>query len=152
MPANDGPHEQLVQTLAGLPLFSSLDKRQLRSLSRDMRTEHLDAGAVVLREGQSAVFGDVGIVLRGSLEVRRDDVGHLGVIGPGEFFGEMAALDGGVRSATLVATEETDVALLKEWNLRSALHENPELAVQLLIAMSERLREARREARVPDGE
>jgi CRP/FNR family transcriptional regulator, cyclic AMP receptor protein len=152
MPANDVPHDRLMQVLAGLPLFSSVDEGHLRSLSRDMRTEHLDAGTVVLREGQSAAFGDVGIVLRGSLEVRRDDVGHLGVIGPGEFFGEMAALDGGVRSATLVATEGTDVALLKEWNLRSVLHENPELAVQLLIAMSERLREARRETRVPDGE
>ena len=139
----DTDKAQVVHALTELPVFSSLDRRQVEALARNMRVEHVATGTVVIREGQTATFGDVGIVLRGLLTVQQGEKRQLGTIGPGEFFGEMAALDGGVRSATLMAATDTDVALLKEWNLRSVLRENPELAIQLLVAMSRRLREAR---------
>ena len=132
----------LEDALSQIPMFASLDRKHLRELSRVMHAEHFPAGNEVLREGQSGMFGEMGIVLNGLLRVTRGDGETLGHVGPGQFFGEMAVVDSLPRSATLIAEEPTDAAVMKAWHLKAVIREHPEIAMELLNTLSKRLRDA----------
>jgi CRP-like cAMP-binding protein len=83
------------------------------------------------------VDGEAKVTIGGKLKTK---------LGPGEFFGEIALLDGGPRTATVTA--ETDVKLLglTEWVFRGLLQEHPAIAVKTLQAMAGRLRSATKTA------
>jgi CRP-like cAMP-binding protein len=61
-------------------------------------------------------------------------------LGPGEFFGEMALLDGRPRSASVVATDDTQCLVLHRWDFLRELRKNPEIAVGMLSVLSGRIR------------
>jgi CRP/FNR family transcriptional regulator, cyclic AMP receptor protein len=61
-------------------------------------------------------------------------------LGPGEFFGEMALLDGRPRSASIIAAEESQCLVLGRWDFLRELRRNPEIAVKMLAVLSGRLR------------
>ena len=74
-----------------------------------METATLAAGTTLIEEGEEgdALF----VILEGAASVRRKDT-VVATVGPGAWFGELALLDGEPRSATVVATEPTTVAVL----------------------------------------
>ncbi|MGI8828085.1 MAG: Crp/Fnr family transcriptional regulator [Chloroflexota bacterium] len=137
---------ELEDALRCLPLFAGMERKDLRDLARTMHLVRYSPGQEVLTEGKTAEFGDMGVVLSGCLRVVRANGEALGTIMPGEFFGEMAVVDNLPRSATVIATEPTEAATLKPWNLRSAIRASPEIAIHLLGTLSKRLREARETA------
>ncbi|MBA2725735.1 MAG: cyclic nucleotide-binding domain-containing protein, partial [Actinobacteria bacterium] len=61
-------------------------------------------------------------------------------LGPGAFFGEIALLDGGPRSATVVAEGDVTTLSLPTWAFRSILKANPTLALKMLEEVCRRLR------------
>jgi CRP-like cAMP-binding protein len=61
-------------------------------------------------------------------------------LGPGEFFGEMALLDGRPRSASVTATEETQCLVLHRWDFLRELRKNPEIGIAMLSVLSGRIR------------
>jgi CRP/FNR family cyclic AMP-dependent transcriptional regulator len=61
---------------------------------------------------------------------------------PGDFFGEMALLDGGPRTATVTATTDVRLFALTEWVFRGLLVEHPSIAIRTLEAMAARMRNA----------
>ena len=63
-------------------------------------------------------------------------------IGPGDYFGEIALLDGGPRSASVVATTPVRILALERMSFRPVLQDHPEIAEQLLLGMCARLRRA----------
>ena len=65
----------------------------------------------------------------------------VAMLGPGEFFGELALVDDGPRSATVVATSDLTTAVLSKWEFRPLLKDHPEMAWKLIEYLVARVRE-----------
>jgi CRP-like cAMP-binding protein len=65
-------------------------------------------------------------------------------LGPGEVFGEMALIDGGPRTATVIAETDTTTFAIATWDFRALVKKRPGMCWSLLISMTERLREAQK--------
>jgi CRP-like cAMP-binding protein len=94
------------------------------------------------------------IVLSGLVRVERElDVGVpvcVAEMGAASFFGEMGLIDDAPRSATVVALEPTECALLSKWDFQNELRNDPQIAVALLPVLNERIRDL--EARLTQAE
>jgi aromatic-L-amino-acid decarboxylase len=105
-------------TLRAIPLFAGLDDRLSEQLLRDAYEHHAIAGEAIVEQWQ--VSRELYVVLDGAVEVTADGR-VLTTCGPGEFFGELAALDWGAgfgrtRTATVTAREATRLLVL-DWAL-----------------------------------
>jgi CRP/FNR family transcriptional regulator, cyclic AMP receptor protein len=128
-----------IETLRNVPLFVELDERELEQLARQMHERRFPEGADVTSEGA----GGAGffVIAEGNADVA---VGgeHRASIGPGDFFGEIALIDTGVRSASITATTELLCYGLTPWEFRPFVEESPKVAWALLQTLAGRLREA----------
>jgi CRP-like cAMP-binding protein len=132
-----------VETLAAVPLFSSLSSRDLKRLAKRFRSLEFADGESVTIEGK----GGVGffVVLEGgaSVTVGSDVVRALG---PGDHFGEMALIDEGPRSASVVALGPLRCLGMTPWEFKPFVEDNPKVAWELMRILARRVRDA--EARV----
>lgn len=104
-------------------------------------TQDFATGETLFREGETSER--VGRLLTGELEVLKQHAGQetlIGVIRRGEYFGEMGVLEGRPRSATLRARERVSVELMTAGEFLHRISTMSDLALDLLIRMSERLR------------
>jgi uncharacterized membrane protein len=129
--------------VAGAPLFEYLDEEELRSLATVFVAQHLNKGDVLFSQGDP---GDtLYLVRRGRLQVfMEDDVGEKIVLAEstvGEVLGEISLFDGGPRSASIVALEDTGLLELGRAELLKFLGEHPHAALDLMRVMGRRLRE-----------
>jgi CRP/FNR family transcriptional regulator, cyclic AMP receptor protein len=139
------PAKALDQVLAALKdseVLGVLSAEGSTALAGHGAPVDLASGAYLCRIGDA---GDaVYVVLDGEIEVRTSSPGgrdlRLGVLRRGEIAGEMAALDGGLRSADMVATRRTRLWRIPRSALMEALESEPKAAVALLAEMSARLR------------
>lgn len=134
----------LEDTLAGVPLFSQLKQKELNRLARAMVERRFPKGHVIVKEGDQAVafyILDSGAVevLKG-IEQERPQV--LATLKSGDFFGEMALLDGYPRSASIRALEDTECLVLSRWDFLAEIRTSPDIAAGILPILSRRLREA----------
>ncbi len=129
--------------LRRIETFHHMNADSLHRVAAAMQLVRMAPGEVIMAEGQSGKFGDVGLLLSGELRVEQADGTSLGRILPGEFFGEMAVVDELPRSATVTAAEVSEAATIKSWQLRTLIAANPDVAMSLLSGLSRRLREAR---------
>ncbi|MBV9485951.1 MAG: Crp/Fnr family transcriptional regulator [Frankiaceae bacterium] len=128
--------------LAQAPLFAALDADSAATLEATLTTRTLARGHVVFREGDD---GDrLFIVLEGKVKISRAAADGrenlLAVLGGGEMFGELSLFDPGPRTATVTTVTEAVLASLDHDDLRPLLTERPGVAVQLLMALAQRLR------------
>ena len=128
--------------LAQVPLFAALDEEAAEVLTAALTTRAVDRGHVVFVEGDP---GDrLFIVLEGKVKVSRTATDGrenlLAVLGPTEMFGELSLFDPGPRTATVSAVTESVLASLDHDDLRPLLLARPEVAVNLLRALAQRLR------------
>ena len=125
--------------LHNVPIFSDCSPKDLAAVARGLKEVNHKAGTVIAREGEPGV--GLFVIVEGEAKVTIGDKPRR-TLGPGEFFGEIALLDGGPRTATVTA--ETDLKLLglTEWVFRGLVLEQPAIAVKTLQAMAGRLREA----------
>jgi len=133
--------------LRGLPLFDGLSDDRLAALASVAWVSTVPAGAAIIEEGDEVLDDEEGLFLlvAGTVEVRKgatdtSDGRLLRTLGPGEFFGEMALLDGRPRSASVVATDDTQCLVLHRWDFLRELRKNPEIAVGMLSVLSGRIR------------
>ncbi len=130
------------ELLAQVPLFARLAPVELESLTGLLRRRRYRAGEAVFREGDAGTAlyiveeGEVKIVLgsSGGKEV------VIGLLGRGDFFGELALLDGEPRSADAVATVTSRLATLQREDFLRFIQDTPRAAANLLAALSRRLR------------
>lgn len=101
------------------------------------------SGVVIAREGEPGV--GLFVIVDGTAEV---SIGgkKKAALGPGDFFGEIALLDGGPRTATVTATSDIKMLGLTEWVFRGLMQEHPTIAVRTLQQMAARLRNATKAA------
>lgn len=128
-----------MEYLARVPLFSACNKTELKSLARRTNDIKVDAGQVLIRERQGAY--EFFIVVEGQAEVSRDGR-PVALLGPGDFFGELALLDRGLRDATVTALTPMEIIVLPQWDFEAALDEAPGMTRKLLAGMARRLRAA----------
>lgn len=126
-----------VDALGRVPLLAGIERRELERLARSFRERSFREGDVVTREGEegSAFF----VILDGSASVT---VGgeHRASLGAGDSLGEMALIDQGPRSATVVAATDLSCVALTPWEFRSFVEEHPDAAWTLLETLARRLR------------
>jgi CRP-like cAMP-binding protein len=140
-PAGNRPHATLrrsVAALAAVPLFERFSKRHLRRLAREADAVVFGPGRAIVAEGQAgeAMF----VVLTGTARVLR--AGRtVGALIPGDFFGELSALDGGPRTASVVPDTPVEVLRIFRHTLRKMVEEEPALAMGLLEGLARRLRQ-----------
>ncbi len=128
--------------LGKLPLFAALDDDAGVALRVAMRHEHFSRGDVIFEEGDE---GDkLFAVIDGKVKLARtapDGRENLqAVLGPGEMFGELSLFDPKPRTAGAVAITDTVLASLAHEALRPWITGRPDVAVQLLQALAQRLR------------
>jgi len=136
--------EKTMNFLARVPLFRGLKKRQLERLARRFVPREYAAGDIIVTQGQ----GGEGffIVVSGKAEAVRQRSDGASVVvntfGPTDFFGEMALLDDGLRTASVVATEATQCLVLPRWDFLAALREDVDMAIAILEELAKRIRMA----------
>ena len=129
--------DQIVKQLANVPIFSACSRRELSLVSKAAKEVKHKAGTVIAREGQRGV--GLFLILKGECAVTVGGKAKA-VLGPGDFFGEIALLDGGPRTASVTAMSDVRLAGLTEWVFRGLLMEHPSIAVKTLEAVAGRLR------------
>jgi CRP/FNR family transcriptional regulator, cyclic AMP receptor protein len=133
-----------IDVLRQVPLFESLSEADLQSFAELVRERSYPRGSVIVFEEDpgDALYvvaaGQVKVVL--VAEDGREVI--LSVLGPGSFFGEMAILDEGPRSAHVIAMEESNLLILRRDDFHARLRAMPEVAISLLKEISRRLRRA----------
>jgi CRP-like cAMP-binding protein len=125
--------------LSAVPLFSSLSKRDLQQVGKATTEVRIDAGQTLVEQGRTGQ--EFFLILDGEAEVRRNDR-RLTTLGPGDYFGELAILDRGPRSASVIAKTDMAVLVLSQRDFVGVLASVPEMALKLLTVMAQRLREA----------
>jgi CRP/FNR family cyclic AMP-dependent transcriptional regulator len=129
----------MVDSLRSVPLFADLTPRDLRRLADSMKERSFSHGDEVVAEGK----GGVGffVILEGTARVSQngEDRGRLTA---GEYFGEMALIDGNVRLASVHAEGDLRCASMTTWNFRPFVRDHPDVAWGLLTAMVKRVRDA----------
>jgi CRP/FNR family transcriptional regulator, cyclic AMP receptor protein len=131
--------DEHLRHLAQVPLFGACSKKDLTAVARASDEIDVPAGKVLVEEGR---FGhEFFLILDGQAEVTRGGR-RLATLGPGQYFGELALLDKGPRSATVRASAPSTVLVIGHQELTTLLDSVPGLARKLLVAMAGRLREA----------
>jgi CRP-like cAMP-binding protein len=127
----------MVESLRNVPLFSDLSSRELKRLAGSMEERSFANGREVVAEST----GGVGffVILEGSARVSRGGE-EVATLGPGDYFGEMALIDGNDRAASVFAETDLRCATMTMWNFRPFVHEHPEVAWSLLTALVKRVR------------
>jgi CRP/FNR family cyclic AMP-dependent transcriptional regulator len=134
--------EMTIDTLRQVPLFESLDDEAAAELCHLLESIDCKAGAFLFRAGEQgdAMYlierGKVRICVRATdgREVTLTELGH------GDFFGEMALLDGQRRSADAIVAEDARLAVLSRDHFLSFMRGNSNVALEMLTALANRLR------------
>jgi CRP-like cAMP-binding protein len=128
-----------VELLKKIPLFSGLEGRELQTLAQSFKERTFEAGHNVATEGT----GGVGFFIIGEGEAAVTVHGEeRATLGPGQYFGEVALIDEGARSATIVAKTDLTCYGLTAWEFRPLVESNGEIAWKLLQTLARRLRDA----------
>lgn len=129
---------ELVSSLSHVPLLAGCTRRELEHLAdgTDVVDVPAKASVVVQEDHGEGVF----VILDGAARVVRNGR-TVATLGPGAHFGELALLDPGPRTASVVTTEPSRLAILDAEHFRSALHQSPEMAERLLATLARRARD-----------
>ncbi len=132
-----------VELLARVPLLSGLEPAELERIAQVAIPRSFPKGARVFHEGDRS---DACYVIRsGDVRVTREHPDGraiaLATLGPGELVGELAMLDGGVRSASVEALTEVDLLAVSAADMKGLLERNAQITAKLVVALTKRLRE-----------
>lgn len=128
--------------LSQIPLFAQVGDQHLVALAGMLRRKAYTRGEVVFQQGDpgSALF----VIEHGQVKIRIASPDGkeviLALLGPGDFFGELALLDGEPRSADAVAIEASELLALYREDFLRCVRDEPQLGTNALAALSRRLR------------
>ena len=136
--------KQTIGFLQNVPLVQHLNNRHLEHLAKRMVERQYAAGQPIVTQGHGGE-GFFVIVSGGAEAFRHRADGEkveVNKFGPTDFFGELALLDDGLRTASVIATEPTKCLALTRWDFLAALREDAEMAVIILQELAKRFRRA----------
>ena len=125
------------ELLKTVPMFATCTKKELGAIAQITKQVDFEAGRTICKEGETGagfhviVEGETKVQIGGRTRRR---------LGPGAFFGEIALLDGGPRTATVVAETPVRTLSVPVWNFRSLLRREPGLALKMLEEVCRRVR------------
>ena len=124
-----------------MALFSGLDGRELDSIASSFKERNYSEGERIAQEGS----GGIGffVIEEGRAKVTREGQ-DLATLGPGDYFGEVALIDEGARTASVTAETDLRCYGLTSWEFRPLVETNSSIAWKLLQAMARMLRDAQR--------
>ena len=127
------------ETLQKVPLFSGLEKRDLERIAESFKERKYAAGDTIAGEGE----GGAGffVIAEGKAKVAVRDA-ERGTLGPGDYFGEIALLDEGARTATVTAETDMTCYAMTFWDFRPIVETDARIAWKLVLALAKKLREA----------
>ena len=131
---------RVADELKQVPLFSGLSKRQLGRLARNCRERIIEPGMRPVREGEKSGV-DFFLIVEGEAIVT---VGgkQVAKLGPGNHFGEMAAISKRERNATVTAATRLRCVTMTFWDFRQFARRNPDVTWKLLQHVVDRLETA----------
>ncbi|HYM14483.1 MAG TPA: PEP/pyruvate-binding domain-containing protein [Dehalococcoidia bacterium] len=133
------PPRDPAAALQRVQLFAEMDRKQAEQIARILKERHYARGDTVIMEGSGGASffviasGQVTVSVKGA---------ERATLGPGDYFGELALIDGGPRSATVVADTDLVCYGLTFWEFRPLVEGNGAIAWKLLQALAKRLRGA----------
>lgn len=133
-----------VEFLQRVPLFAGLNKRHLETLSRRVVVRTYAPGEAIVTQG----LGGEGmfVVVSGRADaVRERNDGNKVVVNrfaATDFFGELALLDEGLRTASVIAQEPTTCLVLTRWDFLAEVRQDADMAVLILQELARRFRQA----------
>jgi len=125
-----------VEALRRAPLFAGLATSELAQLAKGTEDVEAARGKVLCRQGDTA--GEFFVILDGEVEVTRDG-GRLTILRPGDFFGEIALIEGSRRTATVTATTPVRFFVLTRPVFFGLLDHNPGVERKVLRALAKRI-------------
>lgn len=134
----------LTDFLLYVPIFSDLPQETLEKISKigTNRTYKKDSVILMEEDAGSALF----VIVRGKVKISRTSNDGREVIltylTDSDFFGEMAILDGMTRSATVIASEDSELFIIQRDDFLNLLKDHPEVSIALLQELTKRLRAA----------
>jgi CRP/FNR family transcriptional regulator, cyclic AMP receptor protein len=128
-----------IERLKEVRIFEECSQRQLQSIARIARVFDAPAGTMITRAGEPG--DEFFLILDGTASVDVAAETHV-PLRPGAFFGEMSLLDGGPRSATIVAETPVRLLVINRRNFSELLEDVPGLTHSLLVTLSRRVRQA----------
>ena len=123
--------------LRSVPLFSGMTDRSIATISELAQPIAFEAGATLVAQGDP---GDTFIVITTGAATVEQDGQRIRDLGPGDFLGEISLIDGGPRTATVVATEPIDGLVIDCQGFRRLMDDFPVVRLDLVTALTERLR------------
>jgi len=136
--------KEISEFLAKVPLFYGLNRRQLEKLAKRFVPREYAAGKAIVTQGQGGE--GMFIIVSGKADVIRKRADGteavVSTIGPTDFFGELALLDDGVRTASVVAREETQCLGLTRWDFLGTMKEDADMGVTVSQELAKRFRQA----------
>jgi CRP/FNR family transcriptional regulator, cyclic AMP receptor protein len=134
--------QEATARLAQIPIFSGCTKRELAIISRAAKEVVHKKDTAIAREGERGI--GLFLILEGECRVT---IGGRtkAILRPGDFFGEIALLDGGPRTATVTAATDVKLLGITGWVFRGLLVEHPQIALKTLQGVAGRLRAVSKE-------
>jgi len=133
-----------VQILSRVPLFSGLSEKQLKKLANRLTKRDYDKDDAIITQGKGGE--GLFVLVDGKAEaVRRQPDGEsisVNTFGPNDFFGELALLDEGLRTASVIAKSDVSCVILTRWDFKGILKNEPEMAITMLEELAKRFRRA----------
>jgi CRP/FNR family transcriptional regulator, cyclic AMP receptor protein len=128
--------------LREIPLFSRLDDKALGNLEKAAIRRAYPKNTILISKGDKS--DQLFVVLKGKLKVSITDASGkeiiMSLLGAGDYFGEMAMIDGESRSATIVTTQASEVLTISRDDFHRTLMSSPELMFELLKVLARKVR------------
>jgi CRP/FNR family transcriptional regulator, cyclic AMP receptor protein len=136
-------HDAKVELLEHVPLFATMSHDQLEELSGIVHEVDVRPGDVLTHEGRHE--GYFFVVVDGSVGIDRGGR-TINTLGPGDFLGEIALLDGGPRTATATAVTDSRLLSLEHQAFDDLMDASPSIRSAVMEAVGQRLRSMDEEA------
>ncbi len=128
-----------LEHLSQVPLFAALSRKDLQMIARASDEVSVPSDKVLVQEGQTG--HEFFLIVDGTASVTRNGR-KVATLGPGQYFGELALLDRGPRTATVTADGDLTVLVLGQREFAGLIDDVPEFAHKLLAGLARRLRQA----------